>query len=196
MFGSASNGLSESLVVSKTEVMRISGAVSPAARATASTVAVTIPPSALGRMTLSTVRQRLTPSASAASRRLLGTSSSTSWLPRAISGSMMIASATEPAKPDCCVCGFDEQAEDEEADDDRGQAVHQVERQPDRPPPSGSRRTRSGRAAISTPIGIAIAVAIATIIGRCRRSSGPIPVGAALMMKSRLIAPAPRATTV
>ena len=39
---------------SKTEVAKISGAVSPAARATASTVEVTIPPSALGRITPST----------------------------------------------------------------------------------------------------------------------------------------------
>ncbi len=36
---------------------------------------------------------------------LFGTSSSTSWLPRAISGSMMIASAIEPAKPVCCLLG-------------------------------------------------------------------------------------------
>ena len=158
MFGIASNGLRTKRRGSKTEQAKISGAVSPAARATASTVEVTIPPSALGRMTPSTVRQRLTPSASAASRRLLGTSSSTSWLPRAISGSSMIASATEAAKPDC-VLVVDEQAEDEEADDDRGQAVQQVQRQPDRAGRATRRRTRSGRARSSTPIGIAIAVA-------------------------------------
>ena len=64
-------GVERAVLPSKTEVVRISGAVSPAARATARTVEVTIPPRALGRITVSTVRQRLTPSASAASRRLL-----------------------------------------------------------------------------------------------------------------------------
>ena len=52
MFGSASNGLRSTESPSKTEQSRISGAVSPAARATASTVAVRIPPSALGRITV------------------------------------------------------------------------------------------------------------------------------------------------
>ena len=75
------------------------GAVSPAARATASTVPVTIPPSALGMTTPITVRQRLTPSASAASRNWLGTSSSISCVARAISGSMMMAREIAPANP-------------------------------------------------------------------------------------------------
>ena len=96
-FGIASAMLKSTSLPSNTEEARISGAVSPAARATASTVAVRIPPSALGKITVSTVRQRLTPSASAPSRKLPGTRSRTSWAPRATSGSMMIASATEPA---------------------------------------------------------------------------------------------------
>ena len=58
--------------MSKTEVARISGAVSPAARATASTVEVTMPAErAREHDHVSTDRQRLTPSASEASRMLL-----------------------------------------------------------------------------------------------------------------------------
>ena len=85
----------------KIDVVKSSGAVSPAARATASTVPVTMPPNAVGKMTPSTVRQRLTPRARLASRRSLGTSSRTSCAARATRGSITIASATEPAKPLC-----------------------------------------------------------------------------------------------
>ena len=65
-----------------------------------------MPPIAAGRITPRTVRQRCTPSASAASRMLPGTSSSTSWLERAISGSITIASAIEPANPVCMCAGI------------------------------------------------------------------------------------------
>ena len=61
---------------------------------------MTIPPEAAGSTTPKTVRQRLIPSASDASRSVCGTSPSTSWVERAISGSMTIESAIEPAKPD------------------------------------------------------------------------------------------------
>ena len=75
------------------------GAVSPAARATATMVAVTIPPTAVGRITVRTVRVREAPSAMLPSRSVDGTSSSTSSVARAINGSMMIASAIAAAKP-------------------------------------------------------------------------------------------------
>src|SRR4051794_26174973 len=99
MFGIALPKMSSVVWLPKIEQVKISGAVSPAARATASTVPVTIPPSALGSTTPTTVRQRATPSASAASRRWPGTSSSISWPARAISGTMMMASATAAANP-------------------------------------------------------------------------------------------------
>ena len=70
------------------------GAVSPATRAIASIVPVTIPPSDAGTTTLTTVFQRRAPSAALASRSELGTSVSTSCVERAISGISMIASAT------------------------------------------------------------------------------------------------------
>ena len=47
----------------KIEQVKRSGAVSPAARATASVVPVTMPPIAVGSTTLSTVRHFETPSA-------------------------------------------------------------------------------------------------------------------------------------
>ena len=116
----------------------------PAARATASTVPVTMPPSAAGRTTVSTVRQRATPSASAASRSWRGTSSSISWLARAISG-IMIDRQRDRAREARLAMAGDQQAEDEQADDDRRQAVEDVEREPDRPAPAAGRRTPSGR---------------------------------------------------
>ena len=62
-------------------------------------VAVTIPPTAVGRITVSTVRVLEAPKAMLPSRRVDGTSSSTSSVARAISGSMMIESPSAPAKP-------------------------------------------------------------------------------------------------
>ena len=70
------------------------GAVSPATRATASSVPVTIPPSDDGMTTLTTVFHLRAPSAALASRSETGTSPSTSCVDRAISGTSMIASAT------------------------------------------------------------------------------------------------------
>ena len=81
----------------KIELVNSSGAVSPAARATARTPPVMMPLKAVGRMIPITVLQRLTPSARLASRSEDGTSSSTSCAARAISGSITIASPTAPA---------------------------------------------------------------------------------------------------
>ena len=79
------------------EDVKRSGAVSPATRATASVVPVTIPPIVCGSTTPSVVRQRLTPRASEPSRVDCGTSASTSCVARAISGIIRIESANEPA---------------------------------------------------------------------------------------------------
>ena len=90
MFGSAcvTSVLTAGL---KIEHVNSSGAVSPAARATAITVPVRIPPSVVGKTTPTVVRQRLTPSARLASRSDCGTRRSTSCEARATSGSMTIA---------------------------------------------------------------------------------------------------------
>ena len=79
----------------KNELSSSSGAVSPAARAIASTAPVMMPETQAGSTMPSVVRQRLMPSASAASRWVCGTSRSTSCVERAISGTMMIASAID-----------------------------------------------------------------------------------------------------
>ena len=60
------------------------------------------PPAAVGSVIRRVVRQRAMPRAWAASFSVAGTSVSTSWAVRATIGSMMIASATEPAKPLWC----------------------------------------------------------------------------------------------
>ena len=76
--------------------MKSSGAVSPATRATAITTPVRMPPIAVGRTMLTVVRQRVTPSARLASRRLRGTISSTSCVARATIGSISTASENAP----------------------------------------------------------------------------------------------------
>src|SRR5262249_24626154 len=81
----------------KIEQVKSRGAVSPAARATASTAPVRMPPSVVGRITPVTLRQRLTPSARLPSRSADGTSSNVSCAARATSGSITIASAKAPA---------------------------------------------------------------------------------------------------
>src|SRR3954447_17862970 len=73
-----------------------SGAVSPAARATASIVPVMIPGRAVGSTTRQTTCQRGAPSARAASRNEEGTSNSTTSAARATTGSARSASASEP----------------------------------------------------------------------------------------------------
>ncbi len=77
--------------------VKSSGAVSPAARATASRHAVTMPPSAVRRTTRTLVFQAGTPSASDASRSEPGTRRTISSVARARVGIMRIASATAPA---------------------------------------------------------------------------------------------------
>ena len=78
------------------EEVKSSGAVSPATRATAMTTPVRMPPIAVGRMMLTVVRHRVTPSARLASRRLRGTISSTSCVARATIGSIRMARANAP----------------------------------------------------------------------------------------------------
>ena len=96
--GSAWAG-SHTTALAKIDEVKRSGAVSPAARATASVVPVRMPLSVVGRTTPSTVRQRLTPRARLASRSETGTRASTSCAARETSGNMMIASAIDPAQP-------------------------------------------------------------------------------------------------
>ena len=110
------------------------------------------------------LRQRSTPSASAASRSAGGTSRSTSWVERAISGSMMIASAIDPANPESVCCGCDDQAEDEQPDTIVGRrpASGRAPRRSARAMP----RARAGElgqvdARCRTPIGTAITAASA-----------------------------------
>ena len=110
-----------------------SGAVSPATRATASTVPVTMPPIVCGRTMLSVVRQRGTPSARLASRSEFGTSASTSIVERATSGSIRHASANAPAQP-LWPWPTTSEPEDEDADHDRRHAVQHVEREADAGP--------------------------------------------------------------
>src|SRR5919197_2620136 len=97
-FGTAWLG-SQLIVRPKIEVANRSGAVSPAARAMASTVPVRMPPAAAGNVIPTTVRQRLAPSASAPSRCADGTSLSTSCVARVTSGSITIARPIAPAQP-------------------------------------------------------------------------------------------------
>src|SRR6266700_6218546 len=82
-----------------TEHVKRRGAVSPAARATPSTVPVMIPPIVCGSTTLTTVRQRATPSARLASRSDRGTRARTSWTEREMIGIIRIASANDHAYP-------------------------------------------------------------------------------------------------
>ena len=69
--------------------------------AIASVAPVMMPPKLAGMVRPTVVRQRLTPSAKLASRNVSGTSASTSCVDRAMSGSMMIASAIPPAHALC-----------------------------------------------------------------------------------------------
>src|SRR3954454_692868 len=82
-----------------TAAVNSSGAVSPAARATASRMPVMRPDTAVGSTTLNTTRQRGAPSASAASRNESGTSSSTTSEARVMIGSISSARAMEPFQP-------------------------------------------------------------------------------------------------
>ncbi len=105
--GRASIGLLKSPTLTRRlpSAVNSSGAVSPAARATASMIPVSTPGSAVRTTTESVVRQRRTPSASDASRSDAGTSFRISSVVRMITGIMMIASATEPAKALYCLNG-------------------------------------------------------------------------------------------
>src|SRR4051794_5976773 len=82
-----------------TAAVNSSGAVSPAARATASIVPVMIPGSAVGSTTRRTTCQRGAPRARAASRSDCGTSSSTTSAARATTGSISSDRASAPFHP-------------------------------------------------------------------------------------------------
>ena len=110
--------------------VKSSGAVSPAARATASSDAgddARAAPS--GSTTRATTRQRGAPSASAASRSESGTSSSTTSAERVTTGSISSASATEPFQPaKLPPTPLEDQRDvDEEAEDDRRHAGQHVD---------------------------------------------------------------------
>ena len=102
-----------------------------------------------------------------------GTSSSTSWLERAISGSITIASATEPAKPDW-PCGLRPSGRTRTRPMTivgmpciRSSAVRSTRRSRD-PRPANSVRY----SAVRTPIGAAISGRAARRSAPCRRSRG------------------------
>ena len=74
-----------------------SGAVSPATRARATRMPVTMPGSAAGRITVHTARERVAPRASAPSLKDSGTSRSSSSVVRTMRGSIITPRATPPA---------------------------------------------------------------------------------------------------
>ena len=80
-------------------IVNSSGAVSPAARATASSAPLVMPGRAAGSTTVRVVRERLAPRARLASRRSSGTRRSISSVERMTIGSIRQASARAPAKP-------------------------------------------------------------------------------------------------
>ena len=72
-------------------------------------------------------------------------------------GSMRIISASDPAKPEKPWCRPSTQNDvDEQAGDDRRDAGHHVDEEPDRPAQPAARRTPSGRSAAASPSGIDI----------------------------------------
>ena len=94
------------------------------------------------------VRQRVTPSARLASRRLPGTSASTSCVARATIGSIRIASANAPARA-LWPCPTTSSPEDEDADDDRGdrRSSRRARREERAEPAAARTRTRRSRRA-------------------------------------------------
>ena len=86
------------------KAVKSSGAVSPATRAKASMQPVMMPAEAVLRLTENTVRHLETPSPSAASRIASGTVASISSVVRVMVGTIMMASATPPAKAEKCFC--------------------------------------------------------------------------------------------
>ena len=124
---------------------------------------------------------------------LLGTSSSTSMLPRATSGSMMIARATEAASA-VLLGGLTSRPKMKRPTMIEGRPF--IRSRVRRIGPAKRLLENSVRkSAMRTPSGAAITVAMVTI-SIVPTSAGATPVGAPVKMKSRLIAPMPRATTV
>ena len=101
MIGIDASGLlgSAEMVFAAIEDANSSGAVSPATRAIARIVEVTMPPTAVGSVACTTVYDLLAPRARLASRVDDAVSVSTSSVPRATYGSMISASAKAPAQP-------------------------------------------------------------------------------------------------
>src|SRR5205823_9716342 len=89
------------LTFDTTPMVNNNGAVSPAARATASIAPLTMPGRADGSTIPSVVRHVRAPIAALASRRLFGTSRSISSVVRTTMGSIRQASASAPANADC-----------------------------------------------------------------------------------------------
>ncbi len=122
-------GFQFSSVPTSDDVKR-SGAVSPATRATASTVPVTMPPIVCGRTMLSVVRQRATPSARLASRSEFGTRIKHLHR-RARDEREHQARERERRRVPALPVSEHEEPVDEDADDDRRNAVQHVEREAD-----------------------------------------------------------------
>ena len=111
--------------------MNSSGAVSPAARATASMMPVRMPGNPVRMTTDRTVRQVGIPSASEASRSEPGTSFRISSVVRMMTGTMMTASATLPANALYCLNGRTRNVKTKIADQDRRHADQDVGGEPD-----------------------------------------------------------------
>ena len=105
--GSASIGFEKSPTLTNRlpSAVNRSGAVSPAARATASMIPVRMPGSPVRMTTDRTVRHAGIPRASEASRSEFGTSFRISSVVRMMTGTMITASATLPANALYCLNG-------------------------------------------------------------------------------------------
>ena len=145
--GRASIGLlkSPTLTSRLPRAVNSSGAVSPAARATASITPVRMPASPVRRTTDRTVRQAGTPRASDASRRSFGTSRMISSVVRMMTGIIRKASATLPAKALYWWNGRTRNVKTKIAHQDRRDPDEDVGREADDARPSDGRRTRSRR---------------------------------------------------
>src|SRR6202046_141224 len=87
------------------KAVKSSGAVSPATRASASNIPVSMPPLAAGSTTVTIVFHLLAPRAIAPSRRLPGTALRNSSVLRTVIGITIIPNATPPANAEKCFTG-------------------------------------------------------------------------------------------
>ena len=111
------------------DVVKRSGAVSPATRATAMTTPVRMPPIAAGRTMFHVVRHLVTPSARLACAQALRNDLE-DLLRRASDHREHQDRERERTVDRALPVSDDEQAEDEDADHDRGDAVQDVEHDP------------------------------------------------------------------